>query len=107
MPLTEHRKMTHEEFMAEAVRRFGPDPLAFAFVCPTCGDRAAIGDFPPHMRGRAGQECLGRVLAEVSTDTEWAGRGCMYVAYGLIPGPWEIEMPDGRTIRSFPFGEAE
>lgn len=92
--------------MAEAYRRFGTDLLGIAFVCPQCGDVAAVRDFPPHMRVRAGQECLGRVLKEVSTDTQWSGRGCDWTAYGLIPGPWEVEMPDGRVTRSFAFAEA-
>lgn len=103
MPLVEQRQMTHAEWLAEAIRRFGTSPLDYAFVCPNCGDVAAVKDFPPALRGRAGQECLGRVMADAAgvPYDEWKGRGCSFVAYGLIPGPWTVTMEDGKVIRSF------
>lgn len=37
--------MTHEEWTAEATRRFGPDPMGWRFVCPVCGHVASVRDW--------------------------------------------------------------
>lgn len=42
MPMIE---MTEAEFMAEGVRRFGPDPRDFKFSCPSCGHVATARDY--------------------------------------------------------------
>jgi hypothetical protein len=100
--------MTHAEFLAEAKERFGEDALSIAFACPICGDVATIREFPPDLRGRAGQECIGRSLGALSahgTGSKWEGRGCTYAAYGLIPAPWAVTMAGGITIHSFPFAD--
>lgn len=112
---TEKRTWTQAELLAEAKRRFGDDPLDFAFVCPSCGDVTAIREFREarhenHRDGSdcaghpelAGQECIGRLLGALKGPQKaWKGRGCDWAAYGLIPGPWSVEMPDGRTVSSF------
>ncbi|MFD4936312.1 VVA0879 family protein [Streptomyces virginiae] len=113
-----HRKLTQAELVAEARAAFGDDPALWAFRCPTCGDVANGWDFEKalteHHRERngnpveaysiVGQECIGRTLGAltVKTDEEWKGRGCTWVAYGLFRGPWEITLPDGRSIWGFP-----
>ncbi|MET9713741.1 hypothetical protein [Nocardiopsis alba] len=33
-------------------------------------------------------------------------RGCDWSAYGLIPGPWTILMPDGQEVPAFPLAPA-
>lgn len=83
------------EWRAEAVRRFGQDPAKWAFRCPQCSSRATGADFQEagHPE-RLGQECIGRHVDD---------RGCDWTAYGLIPGPWTVEMPNGDTISCFPF----
>lgn len=89
----EHRELTYAELTAEATERFGPNPEAWAFQCPTCGDIAVAADFPDKERHGLGQECVGRHVE---------GRGCKRAAYGFIPGPWQIAMPDGSTLAGFP-----
>ena len=37
--------MTHAEWLAEATRRFGDDPMAWKFVCPSCGHIASVQDW--------------------------------------------------------------
>jgi hypothetical protein len=96
------RTLTHAEFLAEATNLFGDDPKTYAFKCPNCGDVATIADFiDVGEPGRAGQDCIGRHLGR---NPE---RGCDWVAYGLIPGPWTVVMPDGHEVRSFPFAATE
>lgn len=118
---TEKRTWTQAELLAEAKRRFGDDPLDFAFTCPNCKDVATIREFKEarHEDHRddsdctghpelAGQECIGRLLGALrGPQKAWKGRGCDWCAYGLIPGPWSIQMPDGREVSSFRLAELE
>lgn len=112
--MTEHRKLTREQLLAEASERFGKDPMGWAFKCPRCADVAtgqdfknALADHPrKHTNGEKvlptdifGQECLGRTLPK-------GGRGCDWAAYGLFRGPWEIVMSDGRSMWCFPLADA-
>ncbi|MFF0790396.1 VVA0879 family protein [Streptomyces spiralis] len=113
---TEHRNLTQAELIAEATTRFGADPLKWAFVCPSCGDIAngedfhqALAEHPrKHRSGEdviasdvVGQECIGRTLGALGRG-KYTGRGCNWVAYGLFAGPWEIALPNGRTMHAFP-----
>ena len=104
-------------------QRFGADPSGWAFVCPACKDiatgaefAAALADHPRERNGKPitfhdvlGQECIGRTLGALTMPTErWQGRGCDWVAYGLLPGPIAVEFPDGNIGRAFaPAPEAE
>ncbi|MFB6955505.1 VVA0879 family protein [Streptomyces sp. NPDC056309] len=115
---TEHRKLTQAELVAEATERFGDDPLKWAFVCPSCGDIANGQDFSKaltehprkHRSGETviasdivGQECIGRTLGALTKGNgKYTGRGCDWTAYGLFGGPWEIALPNGRTMHAFP-----
>lgn len=112
------RTLTQAELVVEARERFGEDPKTWAFVCPNCADIANAQDFIDANAdpNRVGQECIGRSLgalakAAVGTDgRKHAKRGCDWAAYGLFPGPWSIEVPDGkggtRTVSSFALAAA-
>ncbi|MCX5285979.1 VVA0879 family protein [Streptomyces sp. NBC_00198] len=119
-----HRTLTQAALWAEATERFGKDPLQWAFKCPSCKDVANGADFqkalddapessaPKRRNGRPvtwadvlGRECIGRHLGALHGGTP--SRGCAWAAYGLISGPWFIEMPDGsRPAPSFPLAPA-
>lgn len=107
--------MTQDQLVAELRRRFGDDPSAWAFVCPRCGDVASAADFRDALEANPrtnrdgtaktsshllGQECIGRTLGALSADN-YDGRGCDWCAFGLLPGPLAIEMPDGHVASSF------
>lgn len=108
------RAMAHADFVAEAKRRFGEDVRKWATVCPECGDVATLQDFydaagpgrADTAAARFGQECIGRLIAEGLGRPSWV-RGCHWTAYGLIPGPWSIELSDGRTIPTFPLASSD
>lgn len=112
------RTLTRAALVAEARRRFGDDPLTWAFVCPHCGDIANAADFTAAGAdpNRVGQECVGRhlgALDKAATGTDGrkhASRGCDWVAYGLFRGPWFIQIPDDkggmREAPSFPLAPA-
>lgn len=106
--------MTQVELLTEAKTRFGDNPLQWAFVCPNCGDVATAADFKAAGAdpNRIGQECIGRHLGALdgppTTDSgrSIAKRGCDWCAYGLFPGPWQIELPNGKTLSSFALAPA-
>lgn len=100
MTAPELRTLTHEQLKDEAARRFGQNNRMWAFRCPNCGDVASCVDFYANTIGtnRLGTECIGRHVS---------GRGCERSAYGLVEGPWQVEMPDGSTILSFPLATTE
>lgn len=113
--MTDTRVLTQAELWAEAKERFGKSPLDWAFQCPGCSDIATgleVRDaLAEHARKHRhfernlqftdilGQECIGRTLGKD------AGRGCMYAAYGLIHGPWQVAVP-GRTSPMYCFALA-
>lgn len=121
--------ITHEQFISTLTERFGDSPADWAFVCPSCGDVATGNDFKTalaeHPRAARdgepftadrlmGQECIGRTLGALTIAREvWdarraAGevRGCDWVAFGFIPGPLQVELPDHRVVRSFEIAPA-
>jgi len=121
--MSNHRKLTQKELVAEATERFGKDPLKWAFRCPSCKDVATGQDFSEALKSRprkharsgeeviasdvVGQECIGRSLGVLEGPKDsWSGRGCDWVAYGLFSGPWEVVLPDGRSMHAFPLAEA-
>jgi hypothetical protein len=113
--VTESRVLTQEELWAEAKERFGESPLDWAFQCTGCKDiatglefRDALAEHPRKHRELDrnvlftdvfGQECIGRILGK------GADRGCMYAAYGLIHGPWQVAV-QGRTKPMYCFALA-
>ena len=110
--MSNYRKLTQAELLAESEARFGDDPLNWAFQCPNCGDIATARDFPEGSRERIGQECVGRHRGALrgpagrNDGRGEADRGCDWCAYGLIGGPWSVVMPDGREVGSFPLAPA-
>lgn len=117
--MSEYRKLTQAELVAEAEERFGKDWLDWAFTCPSCGDVATFRDFKQTGAGAAlcGQHCIGRHLGALNKHSNRPNRkkdrrGCDWTAYGLIRGPWEVVVPADehgpeRSIWSFPLATAE
>lgn len=105
--------ITQDELVTAARERFGDDASQWAFVCPNCGDVATVQDFIDAGKpNAAGQECIGRhkgALAGKPTGDSGrsiAERGCDWVAYGLIGGPVEVILANGKCVRSFELAEA-
>jgi hypothetical protein len=105
------RALTSEELWAEARARFGADPLNWAFVCPSCGVVSSGADFraaleqQPQQRPTGqpvvftdllGQECITRLTGA----PDGSDIACRRVAYGLIPGPWQVTLPGLDKPRS-------
>ena len=89
-----------EEWRAEAVRRFGEDPMAWRFVCPSCKHPQSLQDYKDAGAPStvAGFSCVGRYLSiEKSTDAFSGKPGpCSYAGGGLFRlNPVTINGPDG------------
>lgn len=63
---------TLAEWQAEGERLFGPDMLAWKFVCPSCGNVAAIADFKPYRH--------------MGADANAATCACIGLFTGVPPG---------------------
>lgn len=114
--------ITQQELLETLRTRFGANPADWAFQCPSCKDIATAGDFAQALKDHPridrngdpvtagtilGQECIGRTLgALLAPAGKYEGRGCDWVAYGLIPGPLAVLMPNGNVARSFPIAPA-
>lgn len=98
---------THEEWVAEATRLFGANPLQWRFVCPSCGYEASVADW--RTAGApvesAGFSCVGRWTGASDSETfQRKGGPCWYAGNGLFRiNPVTVRMPDGSSISAFAF----
>lgn len=104
--------MTHEEWKAEAGRRFGENPQHWRFVCPSCDHVASVEDWrkveaPEHA---VAVDCVGRWPSPMYNNHnafKHNGGPCSYTGRGLISvNPVKVEMEDGTIRRVFAFAEA-
>lgn len=106
--------MTHKQWTAEGKRRFGENIAKWRFVCPICGNVAAVEDYRQfEAQGAtaesATEECIGRYTGSgrrAFGAAEDNVRPCDYAVYGLfrIPGV-VVEMAGGQKRMAFAFGE--
>jgi hypothetical protein len=59
---SDYRTLTHEEWVAEGTRLFGPDTMQWRFVCPVCGYIATGNEWlaAGAPAGAIGFSCVGR-----------------------------------------------
>lgn len=110
MPVTEKLpELTHAEWLAEAVRRFGKDPKGWRFVCPSCGyvasGREWIDRDAPDM---VAFSCVGRLVGNGKEMGDKTGGPCNYAGGGLFRlNPQAIKMDDGEVSHAFAFAFAD
>lgn len=100
--------MTHDEWIAEATRRFGDDPMAWRFVCPSCGHVASAQDW---INAGAPKEtiafsCVGRWTGATAELGERPGP-CNYTGGGLFRLNPVIVEYNGTGQSTFAFAEAQ
>ena len=88
------RKVTLDQYIAEAEAKFGSDRLNWKFVCPACGHVSSAADYKAANapEGAVGFSCVGRWTAS-PIDAFSKGQGpCNYAGGGLFCiNPVEIE----------------
>ena len=102
--------MIHSEWLAEAIKRFGPDRHKWKFKCPSCGHIASAQDWKDAgaSEGEIAFSCIGRHTMAGNKNT-FAGKGgpCNYAGGGLLRlNPVPVQF-DGRTIDVFDFAEVK
>lgn len=96
--------MTHAEWKAEAVRRFGPDSNEWRFVCPCCGHVASVKDWRAAgaKDGEIAFSCIGRRAATAREAFDKGKGPCNYAGGGLFKlNPTEV---DGEKYFAFAEG---
>jgi hypothetical protein len=76
-----------EAWREEAVRRFGPDPLQWKFVCPVCKHVASVDDWRKAgaLETEAAFSCVGRHIPGSRPAFDKTGKGpCNYAGGGLF-----------------------
>jgi hypothetical protein len=98
------------QWRAEAVKRFGPDPRLWQFVCPVCKHVASVKDWEDAgaTEGEVAFSCVGRHIAGSREAFGRLGVGpCDYAGGGLFRlNPQEVVDEDGKTHHVFAFAEA-
>jgi len=100
--------MTHEEWVAEAIKRFGEDAMDWAFVCPSCGHVARVRDWKEvgASENAVAFSCVGR-WTENPKDIGGRPGPCNYAGGGLFRmNPVHVER-EGRVHQVFAFADPE
>ena len=104
-------RYSHDDWLAEATRRFGADALEWRFRCPACGHEQAIRECK-----EAGMpvdavafSCVGRWIEGSKDAFERTGKGpCTYAGGGLFRlNPITVVLPDGKERTVFAFAGSE
>jgi hypothetical protein len=107
----EQTRLSVEEWVAEATRRFGSDARQWRFVCPCCGNVQRPEEFRPYKDQGASPEtaymnCIGRYDGHGNNSILSGEKPCNYTSGGLFNfNPLTVIMPDGKEIRVFAFDE--
>jgi len=109
--MSDPRKLTHAEWVAEGKRRFGEDFDKWRFVCPVCGFVASVQDWKDVGHSDAAAfSCVGRWRKDSKdalTDAMAKGRGpCNYAGGGLFRlNPVTVVFTDGTEHSAFEFAD--
>lgn len=100
------RTVRHEEWLQEARDRFGPDPMKWRFVCPSCGHVASIQDWKDAgaAEGEVAFSCVGRhaKASQAAADAAFrrSGGPCNYTGGGLFKlNPVAVDFGEGNGPR--------
>lgn len=91
------RTVTKTEYMAEGVALFGPDPMGWRFVCPSCGNTACTKDWKDAgaPEGSVAYSCVGRWMPGTTATLGEKDKGfCNYAGGGLF-GLNPVKVMDG------------
>ena len=105
--------IAHAEWLAEAQRRFGNDPMAWRFVCPSCGHDASVKDWKDAgaPEGAVAFSCVGRYTGDgksaAANAFKHGGGPCNYTGGGLFRlNPVAVDYGDGTEPRqTFAFSD--
>lgn len=102
---------THAQWVEICMKRFGPNPLRWKFVCPVCQHVASVADWKAAgaPEGAIAFSCVGRFqrVARDAFDGHGAGP-CNYAGGGLFHlNPVRVRMANGEIHRVFDWAPSE
>lgn len=101
------REITHEQWKAEAMERFGADPLKWRFVCPICKVETSVDEWKKAgaPEGAVAFSCIGRYTkGEGTMNQKTPKRPCDYTGGGLFRlNPVKVNFSDGKDMTAFEF----
>ncbi|MFZ3004183.1 MAG: VVA0879 family protein [Undibacterium umbellatum] len=100
---------THDEWKAEAIKRFGTSSANWKFICPSCGFIAAVKDWEEAKapEGANAYSCIGRYTGSGKEMGDTTGGPCNYTIGGLFNiSTVRVEF-NGGTHSVFDFAPAE
>jgi hypothetical protein len=109
--LKQPTEMTQAEWLEEGKRRFGPDMMKWAFICPACGHVATVQDWKDAgaSEGQVGFSCIGRNLPREQVREAFSSKGkgpCNYAGGGLLRiNPIKITATNGTVHTYFAFAD--
>lgn len=83
----EVERMTYDELHALLADRFGPDPAAWAFICPACATTQTAADAEPY--GAVAKAHIGRMCVRAYLPADDPQR-CTWNALGASGGPLTV-----------------
>ncbi|MFZ6872840.1 VVA0879 family protein [Undibacterium sp. Di27W] len=107
--MKEVKHYTHEEWRAEAIKRFGTKSAHWRFVCPACGYVASVKDWDDAKapESAAAFSCIGRYTGSTKGMGDKTGGPCNYTLGGLFNLSTVSVESDGVTHSVFDFAPAE
>jgi hypothetical protein len=102
-------EISHADWIARAKELFGDDPLAWRFVCPSCGYVASIADYKAAgaPRSAVAFNCIGRYTGATQEIGTQGGGPCNYTGGGLFRlNPVTVRFEDSAKAQVFAFAEA-
>lgn len=117
------KTISQDEFLKEAVRRFGPKVRDWKFVCPACGTIQSVGQLDEaivasggdkeDINGSIGFCCIGRFtgqgdkgISAKHRGQKW-DKGCNWCLGGLLRiHTLEVVMPDGHHRPTFELADS-
>ena len=105
------RSVTRAQWEAEGHEHFGSDPLAWAFVCPSCEHVQTTRDYKDvgATIDDVAFNCVGRwVEGSKSAFSDMSPGPCTYAGGGLFTlNPVRITLPDGVVLSRFEWAPAK
>jgi len=110
MPAEGFVSMSKVAWMERGTRLFGEDKMKWRFVCPACGNIAAVEDFRKYKDNGAEPDkatcnCIGRFDGEHGHVVMGTAKPCNYTGYGLFNLCPVMVIDGDKEIRSFAFDE--
>lgn len=106
--MSKSQVLTHEQWVAEAVSRYGEDPMQWKFRCPSCHQTMTVAEYQEAgaPESYVAFSCVGRMRKNAAQIFERDNGTCDYAGGGLFRlNPVPVRFDDGKVVRYFDFAD--